>query len=610
MSNLLDVVERVAEAFYKQQLKAVVASNNNSSRQQQPMRTTAAVSNDNNGERYSNDRHNTASAATTTTDNGSTTMINDSTTRIPQWIVRKASEQYRILATRVPVGSINENRTSSGSSIDSAERRAAALLEYCARHATPPPPPSKSNTKTLPTPTTTTTTQHLLSWSLLGAAIHVTKTSTLSQLQHQLVHFMSPTTTAATTKTSITNNPCSSNRGGEKRKSLRTRPLVHYQTSSSCATTAPWSSSSSSAVAAPEPHLLPTLVIRLSGHLLDPHRVLRQARQLWMDLHSYYDHHHPHASSSSNNNNNNTTVNANERRGHLYDLHRYATAYQAAILYHVAVVSADKSSSNTVGRGGGGCGANGSGGSSCGRPAPPPHKKVKATNRKFSKWNDEALHPDDGSGRTFIHHHDDDNDDESERATASTMTTTTVQRPLQLADLVEASTEFTYLELKQVLPRVQELASAIQVKGHDRGGRQQRQKPGDAAAQKQSSRKSGVTNRVADSHNTQRLGAKHPSDSAPAAATLTTNPSDANESPGRTSPNPQRFRDAKGRSNRDGGIDPNHSWVSPSLSFYDLKKELLTSARNQARQIDATLTDNEAMACAADAILRKHGILV
>jgi hypothetical protein len=157
-----------------------------------------------------------------------------------------------------------------------------------------------------------------------------------------------------------------------------------------------------------------------------------------------------------------------------------------------------------------------------------------------------------------------------------------------------------------LLPRVQELASAIQEKGHDRGGRQRQ----DAAAQKQSSRKSGVTNRVADSHNTQRLGAKHPSDSAPAAATLTTNPSDANESPGRTSPNPQRFRDAKGRSNRDGGIDQNHSWVSPSLSFYDLKKELLTSARNQARQSDATLTDNEAIACAADAILRNHGILV
>jgi hypothetical protein len=553
MSNLLDVVERVAEAFYKQQLKAANSSQQQSNR--------ASASNDNG--RTNNERHNnsTASTATTTTTDATLSMIHRST-RIPQWIVRAASEQYRILATRLPVGSID--RTSG--IVDSAERRAAALLEYCAR--TRMPPSNKRDTATT-VPTSTSAQQPLqLSWSLLGAAIHVTKTSTLSQLQHQLVHFMTPTTTTTTATTTLTTSTSTNPRGCTEttRQSLRTRPLVQYQQSSVAA-----------AAAAPEPHLLPTLVLRLAGHLLDPHRILQQARQLWFDLHSYYDDHSSFKQPSLH-----AATNATERRGHLYDLQRYAAAYQAAILYHVAVTT----SNNTVGGGTSGSGTS---------VRPTAHPKPNPTKRKFSKWNDEALNPDDVSGRTTVNHHHDNGASERD-----TETSTTAQRPLQLTDLVEASTEFTFLELQQVLPRVQELAGALKEKREAVNG----------TSKEASLRKSGGAKQQRVVVDSQTQSAKQRSH-APGAPPLT-NSSDAHadKSHGRTtSPDPQRVRDGQGRSNGDGAVDPSHTLVSPSLSFYDLKDELLTSARNQARQSDATLTDNEAIACAADAILRTHGIL-
>jgi hypothetical protein len=550
MSNLLDVVERVAEAFYKQQVKVANNSSQQQQQQQQQSNRTAASSNDN--ERHSN----TASTAMTDDD---TSMMQNCNYRIPKSIVRAASEQYRILATRVPVGSI------SNGIVDSAERRAAALLEYCARRM----PAAISNNSGS---AATAATQPLpLSWSLLGAAIHVTKTSTLSQLQHQLVHFMTQTsTTTATTKTSISSHQrstsSSSNRAGEKRQSLRTRPMVQYKQGVTAQST------NETTVAAPEPHLLPTLALRLSGYLLDPHRVLLQARQLWCDLHSYYD----HASSGTVA----PAADANERRGHLYDLQRYAAAYQAAILYHVAVTT---NSNSTVG------GASGT------TVRPVQSKAKPATKRKFSKWNDEALHPDDVSGRTTTANH---HDNGSEQASETSASATTMERHLQLTDLVEASSEFTYLELKQVLPRVQELAVAIKKRSHDRGGQSLNRANKEAASLRQSRGATQLPVSAAASR------------SQSAAAPFTTNPSD--KSNDRTaSSDPQRFGDGHGRSNRDGDVDSSRTLVSPSLSFYDLKKELLTSARNQARQSDATpMTDDKAIACAADAILRKHGILV
>jgi hypothetical protein len=557
MSNLLDVVERVAEAFYKQQLKVANSSQQQSNR--------ASASNDHG--RCTDERHNNSTASTattTTTDNATLSMIHRST-KIPQWIVRAASEQYRILATRLPVGSID--RTSG--IVDSAERRAAALLEYCARTRMPPSNKRDTATTTVPTLTSGEAQQPLqLSWSLLGAAIHVTKTSTLSQLQHQLVHFMTPTTTTTTTTTATATSISTNPRGCTEttRQSLRTRPLVQYQQSSVAA-----------AAAAPEPHLLPTLVLRLAGHLLDPHRVLQQARQLWFDLQSYYDDHSLFKQPSLH-----AATNATERRGHLYDLQRYAAAYQAAILYHVAVTT----SNNTVGGGTRGSGTS---------VRPTAHPKPNPTKRKFSKWNDEALNPDDVSGPATVNHHHDNGASERD-----TETSTTVQRPLQLTDLVEASIEFTFLELQQVLPRVQELAGALKEKREAVNG---------TSKEAASLRKSGGAKQQRVVVDSQTQSAKRRSH-APGAPLTNSSDAHADKSHGRTTtPGPQRVRDGQGRSNGDGAVDPSHTLVSPSLSFYDLKDELLTSARNQARQNDATLTDNDAIACAADAILRKHGIL-
>ena len=78
--------------------------------------------------------------------------------------------------------------------------------------------------------------------------------------------------------------------------------------------------------------ILPSLAIRLASHLADPHGMARQARIFYHQMIA-------HAMAS--------LPTAVDRQGQEHDFRRYATAYQAAVLYHVATKSAHEQNTHT-----------------------------------------------------------------------------------------------------------------------------------------------------------------------------------------------------------------------------------------------------------------------
>lgn len=433
--------------------------------------------------------------------------------QIPAAVIRAASEQYRRLETRVRVGSLPHG--------DSQERRAVVLLEACARHGTG---------------------QRLLSWPVLGAAVHVKTTSSLPQLQHVLLNFLQPASAGRQPAAQQVGSSAEVVGGTTAARSRRVRNhVVNYKEDQRGA-----------AAAAPlyVPKVLPALVIRLAGHLVDPHGTQKLAAQLLNDIHSYYCQDHYGTISS-----------AADRRGHLYDLQRYAPAYEAAALYHIAT---------TVG--------NTSSGAASGAP------RVGKKAAKKVKTKDEALHPDDDDETGA---NNDDNDDQQRQQQDLSEQPL---RGLQLADLMDASTEFTYLEVKQVLPRVRELARKVR-----RDPKKERDGTARAAAQAVAGLLQRQPWQLADPPPVKRHGA------APARAAA------------------HSVADASGRAarcSRDDDALPNHAAAAPPPpppSFADWKVNILSAARDQARR-DRTapgddLSDRQALASAADAVLRKYGLL-
>lgn len=399
--------------------------------------------------------------------------------QIPSSVIRQAAEKHRLLNTRVRVGSLPG---------DSSEKRAAVLLEWTMRKETG---------------------QRVLSWKMLSAAVHVKKTAALQQLQHVLLNYLlqqqQPILSAAQ-KISTVNN---------KSRSLRNRNhAVNYKDSQVVSAK---KQVATATLIVYKPKILQELVIRLAGHLVDPHGVQKQVIGLLEAIHGYYD-----TSPSS----------ATERRGHLYDLQRYAAAYEAAALFHIVSTTTARSSKSRAER------------------VTTINPKPK-TKERWSTRNDEALNnsdeEEDGIGP----------DEPVHEATQSF-------RPLQLNDLVEASTDFTYLELKQVLPRVQELAEKI------------------AANQAKKERSRDVLN-----------------DNPPSSKKQKTTASSA------TSIDANAILDSAllSSSNSDTTKD------DTGYSFDEWKEQVLSNVREEARENCTTvISDEEATKLAADNVLRKYDL--
>ena len=347
---------------------------------------------------------------------------------LPEEVVAAASEKYRLLAIRVRVGSI---QLQPASQKDTSERRAVALLEYCTRQYQ-----SKENSigdkksQCLPIQ---------LPWSTLAAAVQTKSYQSIQQLQHILVNFLQPTSKADTKKrpnkcAALSNN----DEGFESSRSLRRRiHTVSYKdgniTSNSIPATKTTLVLNSASKAKYAPKILQELVIRLAGFLDDPHGIQSQVIQLLSNIYSYYEN-DTNYDAKGDNIDSTRYSNPAERRGHLYDLQRYAAAYEAAAFYYIAsstyqsnqLNTRDEKEKNSRGLRG--------------------RKQDQANKRK-----DEILNPDNED----IVETDENEDDQVNSKHRKHFS------GLQLDDLMDASSEYTYLEIMLVLPRVKTLAEKL-----------------------------------------------------------------------------------------------------------------------------------------------------
>jgi hypothetical protein len=443
---------------------------------------------------------------------------------LPVEVIRDASEKYRLLATRIPVGSIVLQPASQK---DTAERRAAALLEYCSRRRN---------------------AQNRLTWKAVAAAVHAKSPAALQQLQHILISFLQPVVVSRQKGSNIQvtsqvlNGKNTASHSSSRGISLRQRiHPVNYKDSALSTANITTNDSSSTGLRY-VPRILPELVIRLAGHLVDPNGTQKLACQLLNDIYSYYD--RPVDASSAVDGS--SYSNAAERRGHLYDLQRYAAAYEAAALYHVATTAMDGnrergSTRKSLGNG---------------RVT----KKPKGRNTA-KKQKDEALNTED-----------DDNDvidptlDDNDAHLNAPDDELPILRGLQIDDLVEASSEFTYLEVKQVLPRVQTLAKKLL----DRS--KSKEAPGGNGRSKTA---------VGSQEDTDHGSNKRKRRKAMEEDIL-----------------PSKEEDATGDAS--GTFDP-------MPSFAEWKERIWTSIRSTAPAEDASI--DVIWSLAADQVLRKHGLL-
>jgi len=284
---------------------------------------------------------------------------------ISDTVVQKAAEHLRVLETRVTTGKLGK--------ADRKESRAAVLLDLAYRQETG---------KRLP-------------WNSLAAAIGV-KVANLDQLQQKInnyIHDPHRVTSATSSQTvavaSTEKLPVATSHSGKKR-ARSDQPSSSSSLNDRNRTTRVTGSHSHQAASAHNNNgdRIDALAIRLSDHLIDPHGACKRARQLLADMRDWIAR--------------DPSLSASARRGEMYDLQRYARAYEAAALYVVS--------------------------------STPQHLAGNNSN---------------STNRTRRNQEDDDEQEGGE------------QRPMELDDLMDASTEFTNLELKQVLPHVVKMAEIL-----------------------------------------------------------------------------------------------------------------------------------------------------
>lgn len=226
----------------------------------------------------------------------------------------------RLLRTKMAVGTFGSQ--------DRDDTRAAVMLDYVVR--------SRSNNDGIGGGGGGATSSFQL--KDLAKSVGV-KESTFKKLHATMGHYYHDLCRKKEPKRAAGQGP--NNFNSKKRKEISSGSNVNptttkqLQTNPPTATTTtrrqqPSTSSTSSRRRMPE-SILPSLAIRLAGHLADPHGVARRARVLFHDIYA-----HALASLPS----------AVDRRGQEYDFHRYWSAYQASVLYHVATSAAQESHSN------------------------------------------------------------------------------------------------------------------------------------------------------------------------------------------------------------------------------------------------------------------------
>jgi hypothetical protein len=207
-----------------------------------------------------------------------------------------------------------------------------------------------------------------------------------------------------------------------------------------------------------------------------------------------------------------------ERRGHLYDLQRYRAAYEAACFYQVATRGQGHIQQQRAGGG---------------------------ARRK--------------SGANAHDNNDNDNDDGP-------------QRPLQLADLVDASNDFTFLEVKQVWPHVKELAERIE---QEKKIQQQKEKQGTA---KNTAPTTSTTLRKQATVTTTTNTRKKASDRMSAAATAATTTAKKQVTATATE------WDLSNDNNDDTDMHLEVSHDDDIVTFQEWKEQMLSQAIHQAKQ--------------------------
>jgi hypothetical protein len=303
---------------------------------------------------------------------------------IPEPLLDRAREQLRILQIRVAVGKLGNH--------DRTEHRAAIVLEYVVRQ-------SQSSSSAA----------GKLSMADLAKAVGI-KLTHLHELHKVVGNFLQPAqqqqrkhpTTALQSSTAsrlvgrapgagTTTDTTIAAPNSQLEKSRRLRSTM-TQSANNASSFDPNNTLRSNS-------RIPDLAIRLAAFVVDPHGFSRQAEILLAAI----EHHISSAQTA-----------VHERRGNMYDLQRYRTAYEAACFYYVATTRGQQQQGGGVSKASA-------------------RRKGDTHNFEDNNNNNNADDGDDGK-----------------------------HRPLQVADLVEASNDFTYLELKQVLPNVVELAERIE----------------------------------------------------------------------------------------------------------------------------------------------------
>jgi hypothetical protein len=153
--------------------------------------------------------------------------------------------------------------------------------------------------------------------------------------------------------------------------------------------------------------------------------------QLLGDIYSYYENGNNYDAKGDDTDTTRYSDTA-ERRGHLYDLQRYASAYEAAALYYVATTTYQTNQRSA-------------------------HEDTEKDSRQSKgqkqskKGKDEALNLENENFPEI-------NENEEEQLYFKGRKHV---RGLQLDDLMDASNDYTYLEIMQVLPRVKTLAEKL-----------------------------------------------------------------------------------------------------------------------------------------------------
>jgi len=254
---------------------------------------------------------------------------------------------------------------------------------------------------------------------------------------------------------------------------------------------------------------------------------------------------------------------AAERRGHLYDLQCLGAAYEAAALFYVATTTKQTArnshgAKNAVATRG---------------------KKSKAQQKNtgsMSVAHDRALDEEEEEAGQDVDNTDDLQDSQAKQQQQQQ------QRSLQLSDLVDASAAFTYLQVKEVLPRVQELAGLIQKEKT----KEQRQNTNNA-----NSNSADPSNKPL-----RRKTKKRPWQNSETTAVPFEGLVDSSH----------RLQDA---TNNDSSTMMAQDTPS-TPSFLDWKEEILAQVQDQAQQQnDSNAASTNAMEWAADQVLQKYGLL-